>query len=312
MISRRCRPAAVLMLVGAVLFGSAGCESADGENEGADPATARESWPDTVPKEGLARGLVLPVEAYLQSYEQSTTIEQASRKLQVDCMSDFGFSIKFPPLGVNPPPSNNSANTPRRYGITNAKEAAERGYQLKEAQGGERPQNFKLTDAETAVLTGRKSRTRGAEPAPATYQGKAIPKDGCQGWAFDKIGARLDFTLPEKLSYESLNRSQESPRVQAALTAWSACMRESGYEVPHPFEAIKRAPDTVVGSPSQSEINVAVADVECKKKVDLVAIWYAEDAQIQRDQIAHNALVLDELRKKNSSAVKAAEAVLRG
>ncbi|QIQ02633.1 hypothetical protein [Streptomyces liangshanensis] len=247
----------------------------------------------------------------MQSYEESVTVEQAGRNLQEECMAGFGFDIKFPPAGTNPPPSNNSMNMPRRYGITDRETAARYGYQLSESEEA-RPQGPQLSEAAVAVLTGRKGRGPNAELAPDTYKGKKIPKDGCAGSSFAKVGGRLDGSLPETLAYESQTKSQERPKVRSAIKDWSDCMKKSGYDVADPYDAVKLNPSSGNGQASQAEIATAIADIDCKKQTDLVKIWFEEETSIQHEQIAQNALALDELKKKNTAAVKAAERVLRG
>ncbi|MBD0708615.1 hypothetical protein BU197_09455 [Streptomyces sp. CBMA291] len=310
----------LLALAGAVLALSplTGCGPAD-PAEGAPRAGApgaavpvdESNWPKSTPDKGLARGLVLPLQQYMQTYKESVVIERAARGLQTECMAEFGFTIVFPPAGVNPPPNADDANMSRRYGITERDLAEKYGYGIP-PDAVEHPAPPRLTPAAIAVLTGRKALDPRAEPAPATYQGKKIPKDGCQGSAFDRIGARIDFGLSSRLDHDSLVKSQETPEVQAVIKAWSGCMRKKGYEVADPYAATDLVRRVEGVETSGKEIAAALADIDCKKEVDLVRIWHTVDAALQARQVEQNQLALQQLKDKNAHAVKAAEAALRG
>jgi hypothetical protein len=89
-------------------------------------------------------------------------------------------------------------------------------------------------------------------------------------------------------------------------------MKSKGYTVADPYAAIDLAPRSGSGTASQQEITIALADIACKKGTDLVRIWHGVDAEIQQRQVEQNQLALQELKEKNTKAVKAAEAALRG
>ncbi|MER7948968.1 hypothetical protein ABTY59_16425 [Streptomyces sp. NPDC096079] len=268
-------------------------------------------WPRATPETGLARGLVLPLQQYMQTYQDSVVIERAARSLQTRCMADFGFTVVFPPVGTNPPPNADDANMSRRYGITDRAMAEKYGFGIP-PDTTEHPAPPKLTAAAVAVLTGRKGLDPRAEPAPATYQGKKIPEDGCQGASFDRIGARIDFGLSSRLDHDSLVKSQESPGVRAAVKAWSGCMRKKGYAVADPYAAIDLVPRVEGAETSPKEISAALADIDCKKETDLVRVWHRTETALQTQQVERNQLALQQLKEKNLQAVKAAEAALRG
>ncbi|WNM33661.1 hypothetical protein RKE30_26365 [Streptomyces sp. Li-HN-5-11] len=226
-------------------------------------------------------------------------------------MARYGFTVTFPPAGVDPPPNADDSNMPRRYGISDPAAAAKYGYELP-PDSTEHPRGPNLSPAAIAVLTGRKALNPRAEKVTSTSQGKKIPDGGCQQESFDKLGARIDFALPSRLDHDSLEKSQDDPRVQKALTAWSACMKSNGYTVADPYAAFDLVPKSGSGTPSREEITLAVADVSCKKDTDLVRIWHGVDAAIQKGQVEDNQLALEQLKEKNTRAVKAAEAALRG
>ncbi|MEU6917612.1 hypothetical protein [Streptomyces olindensis] len=278
----------------------------------------KSAWPKAVPDTGLAKGLSLPLQAYMQTYEDTVTLDNAERHLETSCMAGYGFHVTFPPAGQTPPPSADDANMPRRYGITDRALAEKYGYGLpEESQKQQGTRMPGLTQDQVEVLTGRTGiRGNLADPAPkaapGTYRGKQIHKDGCAGWADDRLGTRdLDFSLVSELDGRSLTRSRATPAVQNAITAWSTCMSTKGYTVATPYDADKVVPHVDM-NPSQEEINVALADIDCKKTTDLVRIWFDAESTIQRQQIEDHRSELDALRARNTDALAAAKTALNG
>lgn len=262
--------------------------------------------PQAVANPGLTQGLALPLEAYMETYPEQAAIARAQVKLQVACMAKFGFTYMPPPIEA--PLSNDDANMSRRYGISDPDQAAQFGYHLANYTQTRAPQ-AQLSNAEMAVLEGYSGSVVHPTPAPSTYNGVQVPKGGCVGSINTKLGARLDTSPPARLAYDSLSMSQAKPAVQAALHAWSGCMKSKGYTVDTPFNAAALASSSSEPSPSSQEIAVAVADVACKQKTDLVKIWFTAESAIQNQQIEKNQLTLTHLRHQIDAAVKAAAAI---
>jgi hypothetical protein len=154
------------------------------------PMVNKENWPKATPERGLAKGLSLPLEAYMQTYQDTVTLDQASRKLQEMCMTDYGFSIELPLAGTTPPPNDNDANIERRYGLTDRQSAAQYGYGLPEALTNQVRQKMpELTDEQVQVLTGHSKPTDpaapgaalAAEPAPASYKARRSTREAAPG-----------------------------------------------------------------------------------------------------------------------------------
>ncbi|MFI9106639.1 hypothetical protein ACIGXA_39700 [Streptomyces fildesensis] len=313
---RRRRPgiAAVLPVLGAVLIGSGltGCSASSGDAGDAahdNPTAAAAGWPDAVPKSGLAKGMVLPLEAYMETYPESVSIRRAIIQLETQCMAGYGFHISLPPPGLTPPPNNDDSNMERRYGITDRSKAAKLAYTLGD-ENRTPPPAPKLSDAEIAVLTGHVAMKPGAAKAPSTYQGKAVPDGGCGQQAADQVGAaRIDNKVVGQADADSLDKSQADPRVQAVITAWSRCMKSSGYTVDTPLDAAKLVQSLHGGGVSAADIQVATTDIDCKAKTDLVKTWFTVESDIQRQQIEQNQFALQDGRNRITAAVKAAAAV---
>ncbi|MGX1471292.1 UNVERIFIED_CONTAM: hypothetical protein RKD50_000100 [Streptomyces canus] len=316
----------VLAAVTAALMTGCSASTASPSNKAKDPRTepiARESstvdkanWPPATPRSGLAKGLSLPLEDYMQTYQDTVALDNAARHLQKTCMADYGLTITLPPAGSTPPPNDNDANMERRYGITDRATAEKYGYglpdDLQHQQGATLP---KMSVEETEVFSGFTSlnlRDPHRSPAPSTYKGKKIHKNGCAGWADDQLGTRsLDFSLVSELDGQSLTQSQQTPAVQDAITAWSKCMSSKGYTVDTPYNADKIVPH-IDGTPSQDEIHVALADIDCKESTHLVKIWFDAESAIQKQQIADHRDALTTSKGRNIAALAAAKTALSG
>ena len=287
------------------------------------PMVDKANWPKATPERGLAKGLSLPLETYMQTYQDTVTLDQASRKLQEKCMADYGIAMELPLAGVTPPPNDNDANMERRYGLTDGQAAAQYGYGLPEVLTRQVRQKMPdLTNEQVEVLTGHSKPTAPhkpgavtvAEPAPESYKGKKIHPGGCYGWAKGKLKqpASEDLEFVSELNGNSFTQSMQAPAVKQALSAWSQCMKTQGYTAPTPFEATDIVPHAEGGPASKEEIAVALAEIDCKEKTDLVAVWFAEETKIQKSQIAEHQPKLTAARTRNTAAVATATAELAG
>ncbi|CAL9502791.1 hypothetical protein SUDANB176_03477 [Streptomyces sp. enrichment culture] len=270
---------------------------------GSSVAPGAASPPPERPVSGLAKGMVLPIEGYLISYPERIAWQRAQQNLWKSCMERFGFKeFDPPPPGIVPDPNFNDANMARRYGISNAEEAEQYGYHL---PGGnvEPPAWEPAAGAEGAVFAGV-----GTDLRSGSYQGEKVPEGGCRGEAQRKLG-ELRYTLAGKVDYASLEESRKDPAVRKAVAAWSSCMKKQGYAVDHPYETPDLVTSLGAPAPSADEIALATADIGCKKKTDLIGIWYAAEKRIQLRRIEENQLALDEERKKNDAVLKTAARV---
>ncbi|MEU2247054.1 hypothetical protein [Streptomyces sp. NPDC019224] len=301
------RAVAGAVLIAAVMV--SGCSSGESEetSAGGAPSAAatgskvdEQAWPARTPVSGLTKGMVLPIEGYLISYPETVAWQRAQQNLWKSCMRRYGFNSFSPPEpGMFPPPGYDDANMARRYGISDAKEAARYGYHLP-GGAGEPPVWEPAEGAESAVFSGS-----GVQVASGSYKGEKIPENGCQGEVRESLG-KISYPLASKVEFASLEESRKVAEVRSAVTKWSACMKSHGYRVAHPY----KAPDLVssLGSdhPSEAETALAVADVGCKKSSRLVGVWFDAEKKIQNRRIEENQLALDEERKKNDEVLKVA------
>ncbi|MFE1830809.1 hypothetical protein [Streptomyces yangpuensis] len=281
------------------------------------PLVDRAKWPEATPGRGLAQGLTLPLETYMQTYQETVVLDGAVRQLQEECMADYGLPVRLPVEGTNPPPSDNDANMERRYGLTDREAAAAHGYGLPdEATEPVRQKVPELEPAEFEVLTGRKLPAAAAAGAPRqsaerardSYNGKKLHEGGCTDWAARQIAkpSQDDLTFVAELNGNSFTESMRLPAVTKALAEWSQCMDGKGHKgLTTPFDAANRVPH-VVGRPSPEEIAIAVAEVDCKQQTGLVDVWFKEESRLQTALVAQHLGRLDPIRSRNGAAVHAA------
>jgi hypothetical protein len=251
--------------------------------------------------------MVLPLESYMENYPDTITILNGMLRIESKCMASYGFTIPAHASGANPPPSYDASNMARRYGVADLAFASKYGYHLavsppKNSSGAE-----SASGAERTVLTGKTDGTGGSS---SSYQGKAIPPGGCRGQALRELRiANVDFNLPQKLDTESMDRSLADPRVIGALEKWSSCMKSKGYTVDSPLHAPQLASSSQGPAPSAQEIEIAVADVQCKQSTNLVNTWFSVESQLEEEEIEKNQLPLSQERNQLNEAVKTTAAL---
>nr|WP_202509698.1 hypothetical protein [Streptomyces sp. SID5643] len=299
-------------------------DTADNVADG-KPIVNKENWPEKIPTSGLTKDLTLPLEAYMASYEDQVTVEQAANELQQSCMKDYGIDLTLPRAGANPPPSDNDANIERRYGLTDRAQAEKYGYELPPALQEHTKQTMRdLSGVEVEVLTGHTKpelpqapegvKTGSAftgpgqtKPARAEYNGKKLRAGGCIGWSKAQLGVKeADPTFVAQLAGDSLVQSMKDDKVIKAIAAWSSCMDGKGHKgLADPYKAMDQGV-THDGKPSQESIALAVDDIDCKKQTDLVKIWSEVESAIQNKQITDNKSRLTGIKEQHGTEVAAA------
>jgi hypothetical protein len=86
-----------------------------------------------------------------------------------------------------------------------------------------------------------------------------------------------------RLQFATFEVSKLDSRVRAGVAAWSSCMGRSGYWYADPLAAA--ADPGFADGLSRAEIDVALADIRCKARTNLIGIWFAVEAAYQRRAI---------------------------
>lgn len=220
--------------------------------------------------------LVLPLTQYVASGDQMTEQLTARNLLVSRCMQKSGFQYT-PPVGITSPPlgADPGRGTAYDFGITSMTLAQKYGYEalnpFSPAQPAPRPQlPVHLSAAEQAALTSCDQSVHRLRGMPH------IPQ------------------LAQTLQEQAWQKTLAGPTAQALFKRWSSCMAASGYNYANPLQAAageigdSDGPSQWSGaSPSQLEIQTAVADVTCKNKTGLVQQWIRllaenQEALVQR------------------------------
>ena len=258
--------------------------------------------------------LVLPIEPYMFTDRDMTTLQQAQAALARSCMTRFGFDW-HPTTPGSETGTVDAANTAHRYGLTDPKAAAAYGYHYTGPGSGtpKAADTAVLTAAEAPVLTG--AALDGSE-APTTYRGITIPAGGCLGEASLNLsgqpGVLGDGALVTNINIGSYDQSYSDARVTAAFQMWSACMKTKGFDYPNPTAAPGKDPKFSAATPSPLEIAIAQSDVACKQQTNLVGVWYAVDSAYQDVAVAHNAKALSGIKQRIVAELAKARGVLSG
>ncbi|CUU55508.1 hypothetical protein Ga0074812_105159 [Parafrankia irregularis] len=265
--------AALAVLAALVLLAS--CAGGKPDSEPAEPA---EPAIGAAPKLLASSGLRLPVEDYLPTQDQLDRLSQANLTLIQRCMARFGvrYDVQPTPGGIYGPVS----LTDRRYGITDAELARTAGYGLGARDPALQPKPARPdldADGQT-VLTGQGS---------SVVHGLAVPADGCLGEA-DRALVRSvpkpdDLRRGNNLQMGTFEVTKRDSRVRAVFVAWSACMKEAGYHYADPL--VVAGDPAFTSPPSTTQIAVALADIACKARTNLVGEWFTVESAYQRRAI---------------------------
>ncbi|MEV4092024.1 hypothetical protein [Streptosporangium saharense] len=230
-----------------------------------------------------------------------------------------GFGLKFKPHNTQPVTYPKNASY---LGWLGAKKVAEYGYsgppgQLEEAAAAVSGiRGYVIPREQDAVHVG----------TVRTYGGRAVPPEGCDGWAQRELNGNApgpDGQVPARphiyknlyvLMDDAAVAAYTQPQVLAAGSAWSECMRASGFTYPDPPAAetdrrwAGRGQDGAWRPPGKDEIAVAVADEACRLKVDYSGARKRAYTSAQEKIIAANHPTVDRLsnllRTRYTNAVR--------
>lgn len=274
---------------------AAGCSSSSGKRTAVESEKIPPPKVTSIPKIADASDLTLPIQRYLYSDRELSLLMRAREKRIAVCMHGLG-------IGYTPPKQQKNAGpktiTERRYGLADPALAKRSGYHLPGVQV--RPQPT-LPAAEFAALTGQ-----GA--------GSTVPKGGCSGQAQRDIAGNDTFgpaDLAQDLNARSFRLSMRDTRVRAVFTSWASCMKRDGFSYPDPLK-VMADPKFSQASPGKGEQAVASADVECKRRVNLIGIWYTVESAYQRKLIENNYKALEDIAVSKRDQLNTAEKIAAG
>ncbi|MFH8793517.1 hypothetical protein [Streptomyces sp. NPDC017941] len=303
----------------ALLVTVAGCSS--GAPRAPRDAAAPPPRVASFPKLVTAVDERLPIESYLLRDDQLDRLERARSTLVERCMEEFGFAYRMPrnDAGFRP-----KTRTQYRYWVTDESAARVHGYAPAGSDRTPRPpdqqQGTALPRTMALALGGTDDRTvkPGSEAAAGgqSVNGRTVPAGGCLGAANRRLKAGGpeaggDAPQADRINRRGLDLARRDPRVIAAFARWSRCMEGKGYSYGTPVEA---AGDPAWRTPEATprERAVATADARCKKRHNVVGVWYAVDVAYQKRDIGKHAGQLARIQRDISERQRLAGAVLDG
>lgn len=130
---------------------------------------------------------------------------------------------------------------------------------------------------------------------------------GCYQKAHQKIAgsdAEVDLKLFNTLNRNSLQESKKDPEVERTIAAWSKCMEGSGHTYADPFDAAGDPKWRKEKTATEEEKDTATADVRCKQKVNLIAIWANSEYSLQEEYIRQNASYFSQIKSSKKEQLE--------
>ncbi|MEU9130039.1 hypothetical protein AB0D08_18340 [Kitasatospora sp. NPDC048540] len=313
------RPQTTRTSLPVVLAAAAVLLTACGSGSAAEPAVT------AVPTPADASALRLPLQDYIPDAEQLHRLDSAQRILTDQCMSRYGFRFRVPDLPEAPPAE---AENARRYGLYDEAAAAASGYSTHEEDRPQKPPMPSMDPAETLVLggTGRadaKTMPRSQEEAERSgagdgeVNGVKVPIGGCRREAYLRLwaptAASVDPMKVQDMDAEGYDRSRQDSRVVKATEQWTSCMAEHGYHARNPVSPQAELGLDQGAFASPAGLAAAVADVGCKRRTNLVGIWFAVESAYQRSLMDGHEELLRAARSQQEDSLRlAAQLVAQG
>ncbi len=286
----------------ALAVGLGGC-AASRHDVTPDPPSGRS--PETVPALLASVDLRLPLDRYLMSPREVRRYGTANRELIRDCLLRHGVTAPLPHVSDRVGPR---TWTERRYGLTDATAAAHLGFGLGDRTPTPRrgTRSTRLSAAALAALDGQ----------GRLAQELGVPPDGCSGEATRRLGPSTDDQVPavdpflaQALSLQSFDQSRHDPRVRSVIDLWSRCMRSRGHDFDDPFAPFA---DPSLQRPTARARRTALDDVACKRRSNLVGVWFTVETGYQERAIESRAEDLGRLAEINAAIARKVTVVLNG
>lgn len=294
-------------LAAVVVTALAGCSTSDDATAHADAGERLAVTPPPVsaaPRLGTVQGLALPTDVYRPTAEELGLVSAAERKLVGDCMAGYGFD--WPAPAAERPPGN---QLDRMYGVTDPALARRYGYHVPgdgSARHGELRRSGAgrtLSPTEQLVLDGG---------ADGSYRGKAIPAGGCAGAARRQVTGVDDIDptrAADAITVDMWDRSKSDQRVVDVVAAWSACMRQAGYDYPSPV-GVTDPRWSMAGPVTAAEVQAAETDVRCKQSTNLVGVWFTVQSGYERQAVQQRLELLTDTKTRWTGAARTAARLL--
>ncbi|MFE5139667.1 hypothetical protein ACFRDV_18640 [Streptomyces fagopyri] len=237
----------------------------------------------------------LPIARYEYSATQERLIARAKDGLTRACLQQF--NLDYHPAAADA--TETPAASDRRYGISDPSEAERYGYHLAPSP---RIMPVRSTDPSYPVLYG----------VVSTFDGKKVPEGGCRAEAVRAWEKQRPATkaaeVAREIAVNSFRKSLSDSSVLKVTQQWASCMKAEGFSYssplapPHDFDLdTPTAPD--------EERKVAVADLSCKEKTNLLRVWSSAESRIQQAAIEVNEGRLSQLSVEHEKVAEYARSI---
>ncbi|MFI8454791.1 hypothetical protein [Kitasatospora sp. NPDC085464] len=263
--------------------------------------------------------IVRPIDTYLVTPQQVTTLQAAANALNARCMREFGLPpVASDLIGFDEQALRYDRTHAPLYGFFDPERAAVSGYDRVPARSAPAAPVPAAAPPSPETMTVEHGVDPTGKAVPA-YAGKAVPAGGCKGESTRGAGGALPLPDPQALPDHGPGVPTGDPRVRAAFAAWSSCMATKGYRYPTPQDVLA---DTSL-LPGTAEVNGVVSvrhsarelrqasdDVACKVSTNLVGISLAVQSAYDTRYVESHGPALAEYRQRIEDRVRAAERIL--
>ena len=280
--------------------------------------------------------LKTPLQAYRLTPTELATVYYAKDLLVQQCMGRFGFD-HAPRRSFSDELQamlkQERWDISRLYGVSVREWAEEYGYGLPPDDPESTEQEPERSASFTFVLSGQRT-VNGELPrpslgdeteSPGEVDGQPIPPGGCLGEARRELGTGdpnvSDFGMAHDLRMLGRPEFEGGAAYRKVVGEWTACLADKGYRVTAPLDdqgdigkmldaRAERGDGDLTGPATPSEIELAVADVDCKQQVGYVKRLDEARAALDAKTIEETQLALEEDRKRLDAQVRKATRVV--
>ncbi len=286
-----------------LLFLTVSCGETKDRASGANPSESASDAPPRTAEEGPS--FQLPIAHYSFTTEESELLSKAERIATAQCMARFDATY-------TPVRAPLDSGSDRRYGITSRKEAEELGYHRPSAPQGT---NKAMPKRDLLILMGSLHPEQNSSDTPmVNVDGKQVPvpNGGCagagagtvRGIAVESKGA----ATAQNIALTGFKESLADAKVVSVLQRWTQCMKEGGFTYSSPLDPIEDFAGK--STATAEEKRLALTDVTCKEKTDLVRTWVGAESSIQKAKIAEHMKDLTDLKNLHAAQMKTARSII--
>lgn len=241
----------------------------------------------------------LPFDSYHLSTDELTRLQFEQAQYLQECAAQFSVTVEFAGDYLRPTGAK-YLQWGGRLGTMPIEHASQWGYHASPDGPFSLGSGFYIKDVlnlqpdqsdpggtVAAVLYGVESESTESS-SPSLVNGTEVPKGGCFGALQDEVDTEL-LSLSNYTS-ELMNLTYNDSRVRKAMSEWSSCMKDAGYNIEHPEDAAAQAMGETV---TAAEVAAATTDFTCTQSSNWSNIYYNVLAGYQEEAIGRHVSDLE-------------------